>query len=127
MKLPSAPASLAMALVLGIAGAFASALPLAAGCDPRPDPARPEQAKPDLARPDQTRPDQAKPGKAAPEQPKASRESHALARDLPADLMLRLKPLERPGRHIGGCFPGRHPDQGPRAWGRATQGSAWDP
>ncbi len=127
MKLPSAPASLAMALVLGIAGAFASALPLAAGCDPRPDLARPEQAKPDLARPDQARPDQAKPGKAAPEQPEASRESHALARDLPADLMLRLKPLERPGRHIGGCFPGRHPDQGPRAWGRATQGSAWDP
>ena len=61
------------------------------------------------------------------EQPKITQETYALAKDLPLELKLRLKPLERPGRGIGGCFPGRHPEQGPRSWGRATQGSAWDP
>ncbi len=103
---PLALASLALALALGLAGASTPV------CAPAADAAGAGQAKP---------------GKAKPEKAKETQETYALAKNLPADFKLRLKPLEKPGRHIGGCFPGRHPDQGPRAWGRATQGSAWDP
>ena len=63
----------------------------------------------------------------APSPAPVNQETYSIARGLPAELSLRLKPLERPGQYIGGCFPGRNTNQGGRNWGRATQGTAWDP
>ncbi|MCR5259322.1 MAG: hypothetical protein K6E40_14335 [Desulfovibrio sp.] len=48
--------------------------------------------------------------------------------DLPAALHADLERLARvPGRHIGGSFPGAPSQADRRGWGRATQGSAYDP
>ena len=74
---PLALASLALALALGLAGASTPV------CAPAADAAGAGQAKP---------------GKAKPEKAKETQETYALAKNLPADFKLRLKPLE-PKQH----------------------------